>query len=166
MNSTILSSPALEWDYLLKAYREPPGPESRPQHSMTQIVEYETMEEVTTEQAPNAIGPYSQGIKEGDRVYVSGQGPIDPETGEVVSEDIAEQTAQTIENVSAILEAADSSLNDVLKATVYLTDMGDYEVVNQVYAEYVDTPYPARVAIEVSRLPIDIGVEIEVVARS
>lgn len=122
------------------------------------------MEEVETNQAPSAIGPYSQGIKEGNRVYVSGQGPVDPETGEIVSDDVGEQTAQTIENLRAILEAAGSSLDNVLKANVYVTDMDDYEAVNDVYAEYMSEPYPARAAVEVSRLPINIGVEIEVVA--
>lgn len=122
------------------------------------------MEEIDTARAPGAIGPYSQGIKDGDRVYVSGQGPVDPETGEVVSDDVGEQTTQTIENLAAILEAAGTSLDDVLKANVYVTDMDDYETVNEVYAEYMSEPYPARSAIEVADLPIDIGVEIEVVA--
>lgn len=122
------------------------------------------MEEITTDRAPSAIGPYSQGTTDGDRVYVSGQGPVDPETGEVVSDDVGEQTARTIENLEAILEAAGASLDDVLKANVYVTDMDDYETVNEVYAEYFSEPYPARAAVEVSRLPIEIGVEIEVVA--
>lgn len=122
------------------------------------------MEEIDTDRAPSAIGPYSQGIKDDDRVYVSGQGPVDPETGEVVSDAVGEQTAQTIENLAAILEAAGTSLDDVLKANVYVTDMDDYETVNEVYAEYISEPYPARAAVEVSRLPIEIGVEIEVVA--
>ena len=123
------------------------------------------MEEVHTEDAPSAIGPYSQATKDGDRVYVSGQGPVDPDTGDVVSQDVGEQTAKTIENVEAILEAAGSSLENVLKANVYVTDMDDYETVNEVYGEYFSDPYPARAAVEVSRLPIEIGVEIEVVAR-
>ena len=122
------------------------------------------MEEVHTEDAPSAIGPYSQATKDGDRVYVSGQGPVDPDTGDVVSQDVGEQTAKTIENVEAILEAARSSLENVLKANVYVTDMDDYETVNEVYGEYFSDPYPARAAVEVSRLPIEIGVEIEVVA--
>ncbi|RKD86294.1 RidA family protein [Halopiger aswanensis] len=123
------------------------------------------MEEIVTENAPDAIGPYSQGIKDGNRLYVSGQGPVDPETGEVVSEDISEQTEQTLENIAAILEAGGASLDDVLKANVYVTDMDDYDDVNEVYAEYMTDPYPARAAVEVSRLPIEIGVEIEVTAR-
>ncbi|PHQ44924.1 reactive intermediate/imine deaminase [Halorubrum sp. C3] len=122
------------------------------------------MEEVNTTQAPDAIGPYSQGTLDGGRVYVSGQGPVDPDTGEIVSEDVSEQTAQTLENVSAILDAAGSSLDDVVHANVYLTDMEDYDTVNDVYGEYMTEPYPARAAMEVSRLPIEIAVEIEVVA--
>jgi len=122
------------------------------------------MDEITTDRAPGSIGPYSQGIKDGDTVYVSGQGPIDPDSGEVVDGDIGEQTARTLENVAAILEAAGTSLDNVLKATVYLADMDDYGAVNEVYGEYMSDPYPARAAVEVSEFPIDIGVEIEVIA--
>ncbi|MCD2204064.1 Rid family detoxifying hydrolase [Halobacterium sp. KA-6] len=124
------------------------------------------MEEIETKHAPSAIGPYSQGIKDDGRVYVSGQGPVDPESGDVVSDDVREQTAQTVENLAAILEAAGASLDDILKANVYVTDMDDYEAVNDVYAEYMNEPYPARAAVEVSRLPIDIKVEVEVVAAT
>jgi len=124
------------------------------------------MEEISTDDAPSSLGPYSQGIVSGDRVYVSGQGPANPDTREVEAESIEEQTAQVMENVGAILEAAGSSLDDVVKANVYVTDMDDYEAVNEVYAEYASEPYPARAAVEVSELPIDIGVEIEVVAEA
>ncbi|GAB3419755.1 RidA family protein [Haloparvum alkalitolerans] len=124
------------------------------------------MQEVSTDDAPDAIGPYSQGIIDDGRVYVSGQGPVDPQSGEVVSEDVSEQTARTLENVAAILEAAGTSLENVVHANVYVTDMDDYDAVNEVYAEYMSEPYPARAAMEVSRLPIDIGVEIEVVASA
>lgn len=122
------------------------------------------MEEVNTNEAPDAIGPYSQGTLDDGRVYVSGQGPVDPDSGEIVSDDVAEQTARTLENVGAILDAAGSSFDDVVHANVYVTDMDDYETVNEVYAEYMTEPYPARAAMEVSRLPIEIAVEIEVVA--
>lgn len=122
------------------------------------------MEEISTSDAPDAIGPYSQGIIDDGRVYVSGQGPVDPDSGDVVSEDVSEQTAQTLENISTILDSAGSSLNDVVHANVYVTNMEDYETVNEVYAEYLTEPYPARAAMEVSRLPIEIAVEIEVVA--
>lgn len=123
------------------------------------------MQEVNTDNAPSALGPYSQGIVSGDRVYVSGQGAADPGTREVEVEGIEAQTAQVLENVSAILEAAGASLEDVVKANVYLTDMEDYDAVNEVYAEYMTEPFPARAAVEVSELPIDIGVEIEAVAE-
>lgn len=122
------------------------------------------MEVIHTDDAPAAIGPYSQGIRDGDRVFVSGQGPVDPETGDVVSTDIKEQTARTLENVAAVLDAGGSSLENAVKATVFVTDMGTYDDVNEVYAEYMSEPYPARSAIEVADLPIDIGVEIEVIA--
>ncbi len=122
------------------------------------------MEEIHTDDAPAAIGPYSQGIIDGDRIFVSGQGPVDPDSGDVVSEDIKEQTARTLENVEAVLEAADSSLDDIVKATVFVTDMANYADVNEVYAEYMNDPFPARSAVEVADLPIDIGVEIEVIA--
>ena len=122
------------------------------------------MEEISTDEAPESIGPYSQAIRHGETIHVSGQGPANPETREVETDDVREQTARTLENIEAILEAADSSLADVIKANVYVTDMGDYEAVNEVYAEYMSEPFPARCAVEVSDLPIDIGVEIEVVA--
>ncbi|WP_306060048.1 Rid family detoxifying hydrolase [Natronococcus wangiae] len=124
------------------------------------------MKEIETDDAPASIGPYSQGILDGDRIYVSGQGPVNPESGEVISEDIAEQTAQTIENIEAILAAEEKSLDDVTKSTVFVRDMDNYEEINEVYEEYFSSPYPARSAVEVVRLPIDIGVEIEVVATA
>lgn len=124
------------------------------------------MQEIHTDEAPAAIGPYSQGIVDGDQVFVSGQGPVDPETGDIVGETIAEETARTLENVAAVLDAAECSLDDVVKATVFVTDMSNYSAVNDVYAEYMSDPYPARSAVEVSELPIDIGVEIEVIART
>jgi 2-iminobutanoate/2-iminopropanoate deaminase len=124
------------------------------------------MEEISTDNAPDAIGPYSQGIIDGGCVFVSGQGPVNPETGEIVSEDVSEQTAQTLQNIGAILDAAGTSLENVLQAKVYVTDMNNYEEVNEVYAEYMTEPYPARAAMEVSRLPIEIEVEIEVIAKT
>jgi len=122
------------------------------------------MDEITTDRAPGSIGPYSQGIKDGDTVYVSGQGPIDPESGDVVDGDITAETERTLENVAAILEAAGTAIDNVVKANVYLGDMDDYGAVNEVYGEYMSEPYPARAAVEVSEFPVDIGVEIEVVA--
>lgn len=124
------------------------------------------MREITTADAPKSIGPFSQGIRDGDRVYVSGQGPIDPETGEVIGNDIQEQTTQTLENIATILEAGGSSLDQVVKATVFVTDMDNYDTVNDVYGEYMSDPYPARSAFEVVELPVDIDVEIEVIAST
>lgn len=122
------------------------------------------MDEIRTDEAPASIGPFSQGIRDGNRIFVSGQGPVDPDSDEVVSEDIGEQTARTLENVAAVLNAGGSSLDQVVKTTVFVTDMADYDTINDVYEEYMSEPYPARSAVEVSDLPIDIGVEIEVVA--
>lgn len=124
------------------------------------------MQEITTDDAPPSIGPFSQAIRDGNRVYVSGQGPVDPDSGDVVSEDVREQTARTLANIAAILEAAGSSLDDVVKATVFVTDMDDYDAINDVYADQFSAPYPARSAVEVANLPIDIRIEIEVVATA
>lgn len=124
------------------------------------------MDEITTDEAPPSIGPFSQGIESGDRIYVSGQGPIDPETEEIVERDPRVQTRQTLENVAAVLDAADRSLDDVVKATIFLSDMSLYDEVNGVYGEMLSTPYPARSAVEVVRLPVDILVEIEVIAEA
>jgi 2-iminobutanoate/2-iminopropanoate deaminase len=124
------------------------------------------MKELRTEDAPPSIGPFSQGIEDGDRIYVSGQGPIDPETEEIIEGDAAAQTERTLQNVDAVLRAADCSLDDVVKATVFLRDVDDYDAVNEVYGEYMTEPYPARSAFEVVELPVDIAVEIEVVATT
>lgn len=124
------------------------------------------MEEIHTDDAPAAIGPYSQGIIDDGRIFVSGQGPIDPETGDIVGEDIKEETAQTLDNIETVLEAAGASMDDIIKATVFVNDMDNYEEINEVYAEYMSEPYPARSAVEVSGLPVPIGVEIEVIARA
>lgn len=123
------------------------------------------MEEVYTPNAPEPIGPYSQAIRDGDTIYVSGQGPADPESREVEVSGIRAETAQVLDNAAAVLDAAGASLDQVVKANVYLRDMGDYDDVNDVYAEYFSPPYPARAAVEVADLPIDVGVEIEFVAR-
>jgi 2-iminobutanoate/2-iminopropanoate deaminase len=124
------------------------------------------MREIQTDDAPESIGPFSQGIVQGDTIYVSGQGPVDPDTGEIVGETPGEQTRRTLENIDAILGAADASLNDVVKTTVFLHDMRYYDDVNEVYGELLSEPYPARSAVEVVKLPVDIDVEIEVVAAA
>ncbi|ELZ79084.1 Rid family detoxifying hydrolase (plasmid) [Haloferax larsenii] len=124
------------------------------------------MRELSTDDAPDSIGPFSQGIVSGDRIYVSGQGPVDPETGDVVPGTPGEQTERTLKNIEAILEAGGASLADVVKATVFLKDMRYYDEVNEVYGEHMSAPYPARSAVEVVKLPVDIDVEIEVVAEA
>ncbi|WP_458210434.1 Rid family detoxifying hydrolase [Haladaptatus sp. NG-SE-30] len=124
------------------------------------------MNEIKTENAPASIGPFSQGIIDGNRVFVSGQGSVDAETGEIIEGDIREQTARTMENIGAILEAAGCSLDDVVKTTVFVMDMDDYDDINDVYEEYLTKPYPARSAVQVESLPVEIGVEIEVVAKT
>lgn len=121
------------------------------------------MKEVVTDDAPESIGPYSQGIIDGDTIYVSGQGPVEAD-GSIPDLSVDEQTALTLENIGAVLEAAGASLDDVVKTTVFLRDMDDYDAVNERYAEYMSAPFPARSAVQVSALPVDIDVEIEAVA--
>ena len=121
-------------------------------------------ERIATEQAPAAIGPYSQGIRTAGLVVTSGQLPIDPATGAFAGTDIAAQTRQSLKNVQAVLEAAGSSLDKVLKTTVFLNDMGDFAAMNEVYASFFPGEAPARSAVEVARLPKDALVEIEALA--
>lgn len=119
---------------------------------------------LSTPKAPAAIGPYSQAIQVGNTIYVSGQIPFNPETMTLVSEDVKEQTKQALENVKAILEAAGSSLNDVVKASVFVKDINDFNAINEVYASYFVENKPARALVEVARLPRDVKIEIEVIA--
>ena len=121
-------------------------------------------EPVKTTHAPAAIGPYSQAIKAGGFVYVSGQIPIDPATGEFVAGGIAEQTDRVLKNVAAVLEAAGSSLNQVVKTTVFLADMSEFTAMNEVYAKFFTEAPPARATVQAARLPRDARVEIEAVA--
>lgn len=117
-----------------------------------------------TEKAPAAIGPYSQGIKAGNTVYVSGQLPIDPVSGEFAGEDIASQTRQSLTNIREILKTAGGDMSNVVKTTVLLKDIADFASMNEVYAEFFSEPYPARAAFQVAALPKGAGVEIEAVA--
>ncbi|HEY8497328.1 MAG TPA: RidA family protein [Limnochordales bacterium] len=119
---------------------------------------------IHTDRAPKAIGPYSQAVKAGGFVFVSGQIPLDPETGRLVDGDIVAQTERVLKNVQAVLEAAGASMADVVRATVYLKDLNDFAVVNEVYARFFPSAPPARVAVEVSRLPRDVRVEIDAIA--
>jgi 2-iminobutanoate/2-iminopropanoate deaminase len=123
---------------------------------------------IATPSAPAAIGPYSQGIRLGNLVFTAGQIPLDPVTGQIVSSGIAGQTTRVLENLKAILEAAGSSLPQVVKTTVYLKDLGDFAEMNAVYGSYLapeGAVAPARTTVQVSRLPKDALVEIEVVAE-
>lgn len=119
---------------------------------------------INTSKAPAAIGPYSQAIEVNGTLYVSGQIPFVPETMTVISDDVKEQTRQSLENVKAILEEAGYSLKDVVKAGVFIKDMNDFASINEVYAEYLEEVKPARACVEVARLPRDVKVEIEVIA--
>jgi len=119
---------------------------------------------IFTEAAPPAIGPYSQGIRIGQFLFTSGQIPMDPATGQIVADDIRTQTDQVLKNISAILEQAGTSLQHVIKVTAFLRDMNDFKAFNEVYARYLGEIKPARSAVQVARLPLDVAVEIECVA--
>jgi len=119
---------------------------------------------VTTPNAPQAIGPYSQAIKANGFVFVSGQISIDPESGNVMGGAVTEQTERVIKNLAAILESAGSGLDKVVKSTVYLKSMADFPAMNEVYATFFESNPPARATVEVSRLPKDVLVEIDVIA--
>lgn len=119
---------------------------------------------ISTNAAPAAIGPYSQAIRAGNLVFLSGQIPINPATGGLVQGDIKLQTRQVLENLKNILGAAGSSLENVVKTTVFMKDLNDYAAINEVYQEYFPSEPPARAAVQAARLPRDAGVEIEAVA--
>lgn len=119
---------------------------------------------ITTEAAPCAIGPYSQAIVMGGFVFASGQIPLDPKTGEFVAGGITEQTDQVLRNLSAVLEAAGTSLDRAVKTTVYLVEMSDFAAMNEVYARYFGAEPPARSTVQAARLPRDARVEIDIIA--
>jgi len=120
--------------------------------------------EIKTDKAPQAIGPYSQGISANGFVFCSGQIPLVPETGALAAGAVEDQTRQVLKNLAAVLDAAGSSLDQVVKATVFLQDMNDFAAMNKVYAEFFKAPFPARAAVQVARLPRDVKIEIEAVA--
>ncbi|MDG5787444.1 RidA family protein [Evansella sp. AB-P1] len=122
-----------------------------------------TKEIVKTNNAPGAIGPYSQAVITGNMVFCSGQIPLVPETGEMV-EGLEAQTVQVFKNVKGVLEAAGCTMNDVVKATVFMKNMDDFVRVNEIYSQQFEEPFPARSAVEVARLPKDALVEVEVIA--
>jgi len=119
---------------------------------------------VATEEAPKAIGPYSQAIVHNGLAWLSGQIPLDPATGKVVEGDIAIQTARVLDNLSAVLEACGASLENVVKTTVYIKDMGEFARMNEVYGRYFAANPPARSTVEAARLPRDVRVEIDAIA--
>lgn len=121
-------------------------------------------EVISTSKAPGAIGPYSQGIKFGNLLFISGQTPLNPETRQIVEGDVQAQARQCLENIKAILEAAGTNLDNVLKTTVFIKDMNSFGKINEIYAQYFTKNQPARSCVEVARLPMDVLVEIEVIA--
>ena len=122
------------------------------------------IETVATDRGPKAIGPYSQAIRANGFVFLSGQIPLDPKTQQVVEGDAAVQTERVLENLKGVVEAAGSALQRVVKTTVFLADMNDFEAMNNVYGKYFTPPYPARATVQVSRLPRNARVEIDVIA--
>ena len=119
---------------------------------------------VSTDGAPKAIGPYSQAIRAGSLLFLSGQIPIDPATGQMVDGDIAQQTHRVFKNLEAILTAAGASFDNVVRTTVYLVDMSDFAAMNEVYGTYFSSPAPARATVQAARLPRDARVEIDLIA--
>ena len=120
---------------------------------------------ITTDRIAPSVGPFSAAVRAGDLLFLSGQVALDPATGKLVTGDIGAQTEQIFANISAVLEAAGKSFDEVMKTTVYLADMRDFGAMNTVYARYFQTPYPARTTIQAAGLPLGAAVEIEVVAR-
>jgi 2-iminobutanoate/2-iminopropanoate deaminase len=118
---------------------------------------------ISTQQGPKALGPYSQAVRANGFIFTAGQGPMDPATGKLVEGDTAAQTARVMENLKVIVEGAGSSLDRAVKANVYLRDMNDFAVMNEVYARYFPQNPPARTTIQAARLPLDISVEIDLI---
>ena len=118
---------------------------------------------ISTDRAPQAIGAYSQAVRVGDSVYISGQIPLSPDTQEVISGGFRQHACQVFDNLSAIAEAAGGTLEDVVKLTVFLVDLQNFPTVNEVMGEYFDEPYPARAAIGVASLPKGVGIEVEAI---
>jgi 2-iminobutanoate/2-iminopropanoate deaminase len=119
---------------------------------------------VHTDLAPQALGPYSQAVRHGQMIFCSGQVSIDPATGAVLTGGIEEQTHRVLKNLAAVLAAAGGTLADVVKTTVFLTDMGEFAAMNKVYGEYFEAPFPGRSTVQVVRLPKDVKIEIEALA--
>ena len=120
--------------------------------------------QIATDSAPGAVGPYSQGNAIGNLVFTAGQIGLDPTTGQFVSDDVQDQTRRALTSIKAILETAGASLSDVVKTTVFLSDMGNFKLMNEIYMQFFDEPYPARSAVAVKDLPLGALVEIEAIA--
>ena len=119
---------------------------------------------ITPAGSPAAIGPYSPGLKVGNLLFLSGSIPLDPSTGQVVSEDIKAQTVRVLENIKALLAAAGADFSHVARTTVFMVDLGEFAAMNEIYANYFVKPYPARSTVQVARLPKEVRVEIDVIA--
>ena len=121
---------------------------------------------ISTDNAPQAIGPYSQAVKTGNLMFISGQIPLDPKTGDIVDGSIEDQANQVLDNIKSICEAAGHGLEDIVKITIFLTDLGNFATVNEVMKNYFKEPYPARATVEISGLPLGVNVEIEAIVST
>lgn len=119
---------------------------------------------INTPNAPQAIGPYSQAVIAQGMLYVSGQIPLDPESGEIISDDVAEQTKRVLDNMKAVVAAADTGMDRIVKVTIYIVDMQQFAVINEIYGTYFQAPFPARACVEVSKLPKGVQVEMDAIA--
>jgi reactive intermediate/imine deaminase len=121
---------------------------------------------ISTENAPQAIGPYSQAVKAGGLMFISGQIPLNPETGDLVSGSIEDEANQVLQNIKSICEAAGHGMEDIVKITIFLTDLGNFATVNEVMKKHFSEPYPARATVEISGLPLGVNVEIEAIVST
>src|SRR4030095_4216814 len=121
---------------------------------------------ISTKEAPAAIGPYSQAVRVGSTIYCAGQIPLDPKTGQIVAGDISAQTRRVLENISAILKAQGLTVENVVKSTIFLTDLGDFQTMNEIYGSYFKKEPPARSTVQVAALPKDANIKIEVIAAA
>jgi 2-iminobutanoate/2-iminopropanoate deaminase len=121
---------------------------------------------ISTNEAPAAVGPYSQAVRVGSMVFCAGQIPLDPKTAQIVSEDIGEQTRRVLDNITAVLKAEGLTFEHIVKTTIFLTDLGDFQAVNEIYGSYFKSQPPARSTVQVAALPKDANVEIEVIAMA
>lgn len=121
--------------------------------------------QIHTNNAPSAIGPYSQGVQAGELLFISGQIPLDAETGDLVGENISAQTHKVLQNLQAVIVAGGGTMDQVVKTTIFLKDLSDFQAVNAVYSEYFKAPFPARACVEVARLPKDVNVEIDAIVK-